>query len=891
MFIYHFHLPCFMPKETGLSQKEAERKLKQYGPNEIKDISKSTHLKILLRQIKSNFIVYLLFAAMLISFLVGKSVTGYTLLVVILMVVMVGFLQEYRSEKAIKTLKEMLVPLSIAIRDGKEQEVLSASLVPGDIIILRTGEKIPADCLLSEEQELRVNESVLTGESKEIRKKVGKEKKYLDENLLFMGTYVVNGRGTAKIMHTGMNTKFGKIARLISTTEKELPLQKKVNKIAKYMAILAMVVSILTGIIMLSWSEVINNEVIINILIFIIALSVSAFPEGLPVVLITTLSSGAYRMAKQNAIVNRMSIIETLGETTVICSDKTGTITKGEMTVKKIFTGNSFFDVSGAGYEAKGDFRHKNKKINISQEPFFNALFHNFVLCNDARIERTGPDNEFKALGSPTEAALLITAAKAGRYQEDIKFTRLQEIPFNSERKMMSVLGQIKGEKIVYSKGAPEYLIKHCNYLYKNNGIFKLTEKEREKILEANNSMTRTSLRTLAFAYKQVNTLSKGHLEEDLVFTGLVGMEDPPREEVKAALRQCKKAGIDVKMITGDNKETALAIAAEIGLRGKLIEGQELEHMTDEELAKIIRSITLFARVKPEHKLRIVKALKLNGEIVTMTGDGVNDAPALKEAHIGVAMGKNGTDVSRSVADLTLKDDNFSTIVLAIREGRTIFKNIRKFVTYQLSCNFAELLILFLGMLLSPLLGWQVPLLVALQILFMNLVTDNLPAITLGFNPPSTDALLDPPRKNAEVLNGRLITALIFTGFLLMLFVLASYYISYNLLGKSLEYSRTVALVTLICLEIASAFNYRSFRKGVLNRSVLVNPYLVYASLVSILATLAILYTPLNRIFETVPLSVDGFIIPIGVSLLLVVIFDLFKYGNKQWGFWEVEKG
>ncbi len=703
-----------------------------------------------------------------------------------------------------------------------------------------------------------------------------------------MGTYVVNGKCVAKILYTGMNTKFGKIARLISTTEKELPLQKKVNKIAKYMAILAMVVSILTGIIMLSWSEGINNEVIINILIFIIALSVSAFPEGLPVVLITTLSSGAYRMAKQNAIVNRMSIIETLGETTVVCSDKTGTITTGEMTVKKIFTGNSFFDVSGAGYEAKGDFRHKNKRINISKEPFFNTLFHNFVLCNDARIERTGQDNEFKALGSPTEAALLIAAAKAGLYKEDIKFTLLQEIPFNSERKMMLVLCQIKGEKIVYSKGAPEYLIKHCNYLYKNDGLFKLTEKEREKILEANNSMTRTSLRTLAFAYKKTNALSKDHFEEDLVFTGLVGMEDPPREEVKEALRQCKKAGIDVKMITGDNKETALAIAAEIGLRGKLIEGQELEHMTDEELAKIIRSITLFARVKPEHKLRIVKALKLNGEIVTMTGDGVNDAPALKEAHIGVAMGKNGTDVSRSVADLTLKDDNFSTIVLAIREGRTLFKNIRKFVTYQLSCNFAELSILFIGMLLSPLLGWQVPLLVALQILFMNLVTDNLPAITLGFNPFSEDVMTEKPRKNAEVLTIRLLTLLIFTGCLLMLFVLLGHYITHNLLGKSIEYSRTIALITLISLEIASAFNFRSFRKGVLNRSLLVNPYLVYASVISILATLVIIYSPLNNIFETVPLELDGFLIPLSASFLLIIIFDILKYVNNKWRFFDV---
>lgn len=640
---------------------------------------------------------------------------------------------------------------------------------------------------------------------------------------------------------------------------------------------------------MLSWSEVIDQAAIINIFIFIIALSVSAFPEGLPVVLITTLSSGAYRMAKQNAIVNRMSIIETLGETTVICSDKTGTLTTGEMTVRKIFAGEKMYDISGAGYEAKGDFFHKNKKINICKVPFFNFLFPNFVLCNDARIERAGYDNEFKALGSPTEAALLIVAAKAGMFREDLKSSRIQEIPFNSERKMMSVLCEVNREKIVYSKGAPEYLLKHCRYIQRSKGIVRLTEKERREILAANSSLTKKTLRTLAFAYKKVKSAT-GYLEEDLIFTSLVAMEDPPREEVKGAISQCKKAGIKVKMITGDNKETARAIAAEIGLRGKLIEGHELENIADDEFAKIISSITIFARVKPEHKLKIVKALKSNGEIVTMTGDGVNDAPALKEAHIGVAMGKNGTDVSRSVADLTLKDDNFNTMVLAIQEGRTIFKNIRKFVTYQLSCNFAELLILFIGVLLSPLLGWQVPLLVALQILFMNLVTDNLPAITLGFNPPSQDAMIEKPRKNAEVLNMRLITLLIFTGFVLMLFVLSSYYISYNLLGKSLEYSRTVALVTLICLEIASAFNFRSFRKGVLNRSWLVNPYLVYASLFSILATLAILYTPLNKIFETVPLGVEGFIMPLSASLLLIVVFDILKYVNNKRKFLEVDR-
>lgn len=876
-------------EEKGLTKKEAEKRLEQYGLNEIKDISKVTPLKILLRQIKSNFIIYLLVVAVLISFFVGKSVTAYTILAVIAMVIGVGFVQEYRSEKAISALKSMLMPVSIVIRDGKEQEVESSHLVPGDILVLRNGEKIPADCILLEEKELRVNESVLTGESREIKKIAGNEKKYSDENLVFMGTYIVNGRAIAKVIHTGMNTKFGKIAGLISITEKELPLQRKVNNIAKYMATLAIILSVLTGIIMLFRAEAINNEVIVSVLILVIALSVSAFPEGFPVVLITALSSGAYRMAKLNAIVNRMSIIETLGETTVICSDKTGTITKGEMTIKKIFAGNYFYDVSGAGYEANGEFFYKNKKIDIKKEPFYDVLFNNAVLCNDARIERTGEDNELKVYGSPTESALLVLAAKAGLYKEDIFHKRVQEIPFNSDRKMMSVLCKINGENIVYSKGATEYIIKHCMYAQKNGKVIRLTEKDKREVLAANDSMARDSFRTLAFAYKKVDSFSKDHFEEDLIFVGLVGMEDPPREEVKESIRQCISAGITVKMITGDNKETALSIAKQIGLKGKVLLGQELDNITDEELPRIISSISIFARVKPEHKLRIIKALKSNGEIVTMTGDGVNDAPALKEAHIGVAMGKNGTDVSRSVADLTLKDDHFSTIVLAVSEGRTIFKNIRKFVTYQLSCNFAELSILFLGVLLSPLLGWQVPLLLALQILFMNLVTDNLPAITLAVNPSSKDVMSDKPRKNSEILDKKLIGLLILNGTLMMSFVLLSYFLSFNILGKSAEYSRTVALMTLIFLEITSAFSFRSFRKGVLNRGLLVNPYLFYASAISLIATFVIIYTPLNKLFETVPISIEGFMIGISLSFLLIIIFDALKYINNKQRFIDFE--
>jgi Ca2+-transporting ATPase len=545
--------------------------------------------------------------------------------------------------------------------------------------------------------------------------------------------------------------------------------------------------------------------------------------------------------------------------------------------------------VTGTGFEGKGDILCNGKKVNLENHPVLRNILYDAVLCNDALLKRDAEGVELRIIGSATESALLVVGAKAGVFREDMKQKRAQEIPFNSERKMMSVLCELNGEKFVYTKGAPEYLLKNCTRLQKTSGIVKLSEKEKARILDMNKSMASSALRTIAFAYKPVATFKKDHFEEDLIFMGLAGMEDPAREEVKDAIMQCYTSGIKVKMITGDNKETALAIAKEIALVGNLMEGYELDSLTDDELAKVVDAIAIFARVKPEHKLRIVKALKKNGEIVAMTGDGVNDAPALKEAHIGIAMGKNGTDVSRSVADLTLKDDNFKTIVAAISGGRTIFKNIRKFTTYQLSCTFAELTILFIGMLLAPFLGWQIPILLALQILFMNLVTSDLPAITLGNNPQSQDIMKDAPRKDSMLLNKKTIALLVFTGVLLAILVMSAYFIAFNVLGRSAEYARTVALCSLICLEIASAFNYRSFRKGVIGRSLLVNKPLFYASLISLFATFIIVYSPLNRIFSTVPLAWDGIIVMLAVSLVLVMVYDVLKLINRKKKFFDLE--
>ncbi|MCK5321263.1 cation-transporting P-type ATPase [Candidatus Pacearchaeota archaeon] len=862
-----------MKNLKGLTEKEASKKLKEYGLNELKEILHLSPLRILLRQVKNNFVVYLLFVAMLISFFVGKSVTAYTILVVIFVVIVVGFLQEYKAEKAISALKKMIMPISIVVRDGKEIEVPSKEIVPGDIIILRTGEKIPADCLILEANELRVNEAVLTGEVQEVKKFEAKnEKDYKKENQIFMGTLIVNGRCVAKVLHTGMNSEFGKIAGMISTAEKELPLQEKVNKITKYMVYLALAVSLLTGFIMLVRTTPFSYELFIDVLIVVIALSVSAFPEGFPVVLMTTLASGAYRMAQENAIVNRMSIIETLGETTVICSDKTGTITTSEMTARKIFCDNKTFDVSGAGYEGTGDFSYDGKKVDIQKNKSLNLLLKAGTLCNDSKIKRKGTDNEYDLMGTPTEGALLIASAKAGIFIEDLNFTRKGEIPFNSERKLMSVEVKEKNGTKIYVKGALEVLLKNCKFIQRENGIFTLRENDKKLIIKTNQKLTSKSLRTLAVAYKNSDS-KKDSFEKELIFLGLVGMEDPPREEVKDAIKLCYAAGVKVKIITGDNKETAIAIAKQINLKkGDIIEGKEIDRFSDEDLVRVVRGAVIFARVRPEHKLRIVKALKQNGEIVTMTGDGVNDAPALKEAHIGVAMGIGGTDVTREVADLTLKDNNFATIVSAIREGRTIFNNIQKFATYQLSCNYAELLVVFLGILL----GLPLPLL-ALQILFMNLVTDNLPAITLGFNPSSKDVMEKKPRKRSEILDKKLIALILIAGTIMGLVALGVFCFVLFVLKQEVVVARTTALMTLIFFEIANAFNFRSFRKKVLGRSLFTNKPLIYASIISILATLLIIYSPLNLVFETAPIGLFGFLLAFVASLSIILVFDALK--------------
>ena len=868
-------------KFTGLNSSQALLKLKQFGKNEIIDTSKVTPFQILLRQIKNNFVIYLLIIAVIISFAVGKDLTSYTLLGVIFMVIFFGFIQEYRAEEAIKSLKQMLLPTSTVIRNGKKTVINSSEIVPEDILILSNGEKIPADCIIIESNSLKVNESVLTGESAEVDKfPIDKNNKAEEDfNKLYMGTFIVAGKAIAKVTHTGMNTKFGEIAHLISGADKELLLQQKVNQIAKKMVVIAIGISILTGLTIALRAENLDNTILVEILILVLALAVSAFPEGFPVVLISTLAVGARRMAQKNALVNRMSIIETLGEVTIICSDKTGTITKGEMAAKKIATFRQNYEVSGSGYNSKGKITHDFKEIDASNNLDVYQLIKSGIICNDSEIKVSNSKSS-QNFGTPTELALKYLGLKAQISVEDFEITRLNEIPFDSSKKFMSVLVKENKQKIVYTKGAPEKILKMCNFVYKNGKPVKITRHDIEILKEKNKSFEKEGLRVLALAFQKIDPATSEIKNDSLVFLGFIGIEDAPREEVFEAIKQTKKSGIKVVMITGDSLETATSIAKQVGIVGKSVTGADLDNLTDKELSSMTEEIGIYARVTPEHKIRLVRIFKNQKHIVAMTGDGVNDAPALKEAHVGIAMGKNGTDVSRSASDLILRDDNFATIVTAIGEGRAIFNNIRKFVSLQLSLNVAELLILFIGVLLAPTFGWGVPILASIQILFINLITDNLSALTLGLNPTSPDIYEQKPRANQNIINKEIFKLISVTSLMMMFLTLGSYNISINFFGHTSNEAQTVALFTLILVEIATAFSFRSFRKYVIGRSIFINPYLFLTSIISICLTLIVIYTPLNKYLETTPLSIDIALIPVFGLGIAIVLNDIIKFIN-----------
>jgi len=727
----------------GLTEKQAIQRLEEHGFNELTETKKNTPLKILLRQF-ADLMVWVLFAAAIISITVNEPLNFWAIMFIISFVVLLGFFQEYKAEKAMDELKKIVQPITTVLRDKKPRKKPTREIVPGDVFCLEMGDKVPADAKIIELIGLKVDESALTGESFAVEKTNG--------SLVFAGTQIVHGKCKAAVISTGMNTSLGKIAGMIQEEEEETPLQVKIRQLAKTLTIVAIFACVIITIFAVLKTPAGTEIPWGEILIVALALAVAAVPEGLPLTLTLTMSFGMRRMAKHKAIIRKMLAVETLGSTTAICSDKTGTLTKNEMTVEKIFISGKVIKVSGAGYKPKGGFYSGGEKIDPKKNKDLTTLLKGAALCNNAFLEEKNGKLDF--LGDPTEVALVVAAAKAEQWKDDLETEnpRIEEIIFTPERKLMTTI-HLKGKhKTVFTKGAPEILIHYCKFIQKNGKIITLTKAEKQKVLKANEEFADNALRVLGIAFKPLTgPVTSENAEKDLVFLGLVGMIDPPREGVKEAIIVCKNAGIRTVMVTGDNEHTAKAIAKKLGLmdddHAKILTGEELDKLSEKEFEKIVDTIAIYARTRPEHKLKVIKALKKKGHIVAMTGDGVNDAPAIKKADIGIAMGITGTDVTRESADLVLQDDNFATIVEAVRGGRAIYENIEKFTCYLISRNFTEVILIMLGIVL---LGFKFLPLLALQILFINSFDEIMPSIALGLDPASEGIMQKPPRNPKE---------------------------------------------------------------------------------------------------------------------------------------------
>jgi len=876
-----------MQKVHGLTHEKVKEQLQKYGENVIEDKNKATWDKILIRQFKDNKIVYLLIVSVILSSALGEILTAVTISLVIFLVIVVGFIQEYKAEQAVQALRNMTKSFTRVFRNGKVHEIESSQLVPQDCITLRSGDIVPADCLIVEGKAIHINESVLTGESQEVIK--DKLELYTGEHdlmtseeshRLYMGTMILKGKCTAIVTHTGMNTKIGGIAHLIEDTEKKIMLTGKVNRIINFMIFLGVSLGIFSSFLLVIRASQMNSAVIVEIILFFIAFTVSAFPEAIPVVMMATFTTGARRMAGKNVIVNRMGIIETLGEVNVICADKTGTLTKGQMTVQEIITDGKQFHVTGSGFSSNGKILHQQNHTHATANSSLHLFLKTVIICNDSSIHTEAENTDFQIVGSATEGALLIAAHKGGLHTDDFDHEILEELPFDSERKMMSVIVKEETHNSMYSKGAPEVLLQKCSHIHTSQGIQPLSELGKKHLLEINELLGHKGMRTIACGYKSIPHGHTTASEHELVFLGLAAMEDAPHEQAAQAVLACQTAGISVKMITGDQAPTALSIAKQVGIHGRVITGAELENLSDSELAVQVKDIGIFARVKPEHKYRIVKALKDNGYVVVMTGDGVNDAPALKEAHVGIAMGRNGTDVTRSVADLTLKDDNFASIVSAIHEGRVIFKNVRKFIGFQLSCSIAEISTIFVSLIISPFFGWTMPIVTSIQILFMNLVTDDVPAIALGQTSADPYIMHEKPRQkgSAAILSRSMIALIATLAMSMTLFTFGIQYVGTHILKFDSEIARTTTMVGFIMIQLFTAFQFRSFRKGFFNDSIHRNIPLIYAVFISIGATLLIVYTPLSVLFETHAIGWSSWIVVFIATLAYLIYLDLIKF-------------
>ncbi len=861
--------------EKGLSESEARKRLHKFGLNQFEEKKKISPWTIFFNQFKSLLIIILIIASV-ISFLIESVVDAAVILIIVILNAVLGFRQEYKAEKAMDALKKLAAPMTLVIRDGKKKEIESRYLVPGDVVVLEEGAKVPADMRLIEIASLRVDEASLTGESTPVSKELNVFKRDVEiaerKNMAFMGTVVTTGRAMGVVTGTGMKTEMGKIAEMIQVQEeKTTPLQHKLAVFSKNLGVLILVICAIITIV-----GILKGEEVLSMFITGVALAVAAIPEGLPAVVTITLAFGLQRMAKNNAIVRKLSAVETLGCTTVICSDKTGTLTRNEMVVENIYYDGKTIQVTGEGYKPQGDFLLNKKKINPLKDKGLSLLLKIGGLCNNAELQKSS--GEWNIIGDPTEGALVVAAHKAGLAAELGRYRRKKEIPFSSERKMMTTVNLTPGGKqCVYTKGATETMLNLCTKIYRNGKISRITPRDKKDILNANHMMTEKALRVLAMGFKKVQgkDISEKKLESDLVFMGLAGMMDLPREEVKKDIAICKNAGIGVIMITGDHRNTAVAIARDIGIleagkKGRVLTGAELDSMGDKEFSKIAENVCVYARVNPIHKVRILEALKNKGHVVAMTGDGVNDAPALKKSDIGVSMGIKGTDVAKEASDMVLKDDNFSSIVTAVKSGREIYDNILKFIQYLLSSNLGEVLVVFLAMLIGfadPATGAFLLPVTAVQLLWINLLTDGLPAVALGLDPPASDIMNRKPRDSKErILSREMLTDIIIVGIVICIGTLLIFNI--NLPEGGIK-AQTAAFTMLVVFEMVRVQSVRmKYRVGIFS-----NKKLILAIIVSIILQLAVIYIPLlQTAFGTTPLTPVDWVEIILVSSTVLII-------------------
>lgn len=872
-------------KESGLAASEAARRLEEYGKNELATEEKASLLSILASQFINVLIIVLLVSAT-ISLILGKQVESISIFIIVILAAALGTLQEFQAGKALEALRRMASPNATVVRDGQTAEIPASELVPGDVVVVSYGNKVPADIRIIESNNLQAEEAALTGESLAVEKITGVidgENVPLGDrkNLLFMGTSISHGRGKGVVVGTGANTEFGKIASLLQNTKTEqTPLQKNLDKLGSQIGIIAIVVALVLS----TFSYIVNGGTILDAFIWAVALAVAIIPEALPAVVTIGLALGVKRMVKRRALIRKLPAVETLGAVNVICTDKTGTLTKDEMTIRRVYADGVVFEVDGSGYSPEGTIKQNGSKVVHSDNPVLSKVLTYGILCSDAELKLT--DEGWDVLGDPTEGAIVTAAKKAhvDTVAVERDNPRVEEIPFSSDSKYMATAHKTNGGKLVILKGAFEVVLSRCTLVDTSTGVVPISVEVEKRIVEVTDRFASNALRVIAVAYSQVaeDVVLEDSMLKELTLAGFVAMIDPPREEVKPAIATCKKAGIRTIMITGDHKATAFAIARELQIAEKesqVYSGAEVANMSPVELDRAVNEASVFARIAPEHKLRIVESLMNQGNVAAMTGDGVNDAPALKKANIGVAMGITGTDVSKEAADMILTDDNFVTIVSAVEEGRTIFENIKKFLIFLLSGNAGTVFALMLAFAF----GMELPM-TPVQILFINFIMDGLIAIAISLEPSESGIMNRMPRKVKEgIISPQGLLRIMTLGVVIAVVTFGVYYFAHKAYGLGLVESQTLFFLTLIFARLFNSLNNRSLNASAFSMNLLTNKPLIVSSIVGMLVVWTTTSIPLLQVaFGNTSISLQGWLVAAGAGAVVLIFGELFKLLNRN---------